>query len=116
MKAGYDRYSPELKQTVYNVKPGLTGIGSIVFRDEELIITHSSLPPHECYAREILPFKGALEMWYQAHRNFFTDLSILFLTGWYIVFPKSSLVNKLFPSLPKRTDPIPKSEMNPVIN
>src|SRR5664279_2826285 len=48
MKAGYDRYSPELKEKVYGVTPGLTGIGSIVFRDEELIITHSSLPPHEC--------------------------------------------------------------------
>ncbi|MES1221353.1 MAG: sugar transferase [Bacteroidota bacterium] len=116
MKAGYDRYSDELKEKVYRVKPGLTGIGSIVFRDEEFIITHSTLPPHECYAKEILPFKGALEMWYQEHRHFLTDLAILFLTGWYIVFHKSNLVNKLFPSLPVRTDHAPQSGMNPVIN
>jgi lipopolysaccharide/colanic/teichoic acid biosynthesis glycosyltransferase len=116
MKAGYDRYSPALKERVYSVKPGLTGIGSIVFRDEELIITHSSLPPHECYAKEILPFKGALEIWYQSHRNFFTDLSILFLTGWYILFPKSNLVNKLFPSLPERTTLVPSAEMNTQFN
>jgi lipopolysaccharide/colanic/teichoic acid biosynthesis glycosyltransferase len=113
MKAGYDRYSEELKARVYNARPGLTGIGSIVFRDEEFIITHSTLPPHECYAKEILPFKGALEIWYQSHCNFFTDLSILFLTGWYIIFPKSNLVHKLFPSLPHRDDHAPIGEINP---
>jgi lipopolysaccharide/colanic/teichoic acid biosynthesis glycosyltransferase len=102
MPAGFNRYSEEMKQKVYTVKPGLTGIGSIVFRDEELIITHSKLPAHECYAKEILPFKGALEIWYQQHRGFYTDASILFLTAWYIVFPHSQLVYKLFPSLPKR--------------
>ncbi|MBS1610921.1 MAG: sugar transferase [Bacteroidetes bacterium] len=116
MKAGYDRYSQELKEKVYNVRPGLTGIGSIVFRDEELIITRSSLPPHECYAKEILPYKGALEMWYQAHQNFFTDLSVLFLTGWHIIFHKSDLVNKLFPSLPNRADYVPQSKMKPVMS
>ncbi|MBS1655336.1 MAG: sugar transferase [Bacteroidetes bacterium] len=102
MPAGFNRYSEEFKQRVYNVKPGLTGIGSVVFRDEELIITNSTLPPHECYAKEILPFKGALEVWYQQHRNFFTDVAILFLTAWYIIFPNSHLVHRLFPSLPER--------------
>ena len=103
MKVGFDRYSDEMKSKVYNAQPGLTGIGSIVFRDEELIITQSKLPPHECYREVILPYKGALEVWYQQHQNFFTDFMILFLTAWYVVFPKSSLVYKVFPSLPKRS-------------
>jgi len=102
MKSGFDRYSPELQARVYDVKPGLTGIGSIVFRDEELIITKSSLSPDECYRNVILPHKGALELWYQKHQNFFTDFMLLFLTGWYVVFPNSKLVFKVFPSLPKR--------------
>lgn len=103
MKVGFDRYSDEMKSKVYNAQPGLTGIGSIVFRDEELIITQSNLPPHECYRDVILPYKGALEVWYQQHQNFFTDFMILFLTAWYVVFPKSSFVYKVFPSLPKRS-------------
>jgi len=103
MKVGFDRYSDEMKGKVYNVQPGLTGIGSIQFRDEELIITQSNLPPHECYRDVILPYKGALEVWYQQHRNFYTDFMILFLTAWYVVFPKSGLVHKVFPSLPPRT-------------
>jgi lipopolysaccharide/colanic/teichoic acid biosynthesis glycosyltransferase len=102
MKVGFDRYTDEMKAKVYRVKPGLTGIGSIVFRDEELIITQSSLPPHECYRQVILPYKGAVEVWYQQHYSLYTDFMILFLTAWYIVFPKSNLVNKVFPSLPRR--------------
>ena len=103
MKAGFDRYSDEMKAKVYQVKPGLTGIGSIVFRDEELIITLSALSPHECYRQVILPYKGAVEVWYQQHISFFTDCMILFLTGWYIVFSNSNLVYKVFPSLPRRS-------------
>jgi lipopolysaccharide/colanic/teichoic acid biosynthesis glycosyltransferase len=102
MKSGFDRYSDEMKAKVYRVKPGLTGIGSIVFRDEELIITQSNLSPEDCYRNVILPYKGALEIWYQQHRNFKTDFMILFLTGFYIFFPASKLVYKIFPSLPKK--------------
>lgn len=103
MKVGFDRYSDEMKEKVYRVKPGLTGIGSIVFRDEELIITQSSLPPHECYRQVILPYKGAVEVWYQQHFSFYTDFMILFLTAWQIISPKSELVYKVFPSLPPRS-------------
>jgi len=102
MKSGFERYSEEIKAKVYNVCPGLTGIGSIVFRDEELIVTQSPLPPHECYKQIISPHKGSLEIWYQQHQSFTTDLTILFLTAWYVIFPKSQLVYKIFPSLPKR--------------
>ena len=65
MKAGFNRYSLDFQNTIYNIKPGLTGIGSIVFRDEERILTESKLSPHKCYKEIILPYKGKLEMWYQ---------------------------------------------------
>jgi lipopolysaccharide/colanic/teichoic acid biosynthesis glycosyltransferase len=103
MKSGFDRYSEDLQAKIYNVKPGLTGIGSIVFRDEELIMTKSNLPPDACYRTIILPHKGALELWYQQHQGFFTDFMLLFLTAWYVLFPNSNLVFKTFPSLPKRS-------------
>ena len=99
---GFDQYSPEIRNTIYHVRPGLTGIGSVVFRDEELLITNSQLAPLEFYSEYILPHKGALELWYQKHQGFFTDVMILFLTGWYVFFPKSKLVYKVFPSLPVR--------------
>jgi lipopolysaccharide/colanic/teichoic acid biosynthesis glycosyltransferase len=102
MPAGFFRYSQELQAAVYNVKPGLTGIGSIVFRDEEKIITDSGLPPHECYEKIILPLKGALEIWYQKNISFFTDIKIIFLTAWAILFPTTELHYKWLKELPAK--------------
>lgn len=94
-------YPEEVKARIYSVRPGLTGIGSIVFRDEETILSNSKLPPDECYAKVISPYKGALELWYLEHIGFWTDFLIIFLTAWVIVFPKSDLAYKIFKDLPK---------------
>jgi lipopolysaccharide/colanic/teichoic acid biosynthesis glycosyltransferase len=102
MIAGFNRYEKKFRNEVYNVRPGLTGIGSIVFRDEEKILTESGLPPHECYEKIILPYKGALEIWYQGRMSFYTDFMIIFLTAWVIVSPDSNLPYRIFKDLPKR--------------
>ena len=91
-----------MKAKIYSVKPGLTGIGSVVFRDEETILSQSPLPPDECYAKVVAPYKGALEMWYLEHIGFLTDWKLIFLTAWVILFPKSRLVESMFRDLPKR--------------
>jgi len=99
----FSAYSAEVQEQVYKVKPGLTGIGSIIFRDEESIISAvKDEDPHEFYKRVIAPYKGELEMWYQDHRTFFLDLQLIFLTAWVILFPKSRLYEKWFKDLPKR--------------
>ena len=101
MRAGFNRYSLDFQNSVYNVKPGLTGIGSIVFRDEEKILTESELMPHECYKEIILPYKGELEMWYQNNCSLFLDLQLIFMTAWVILFPTSKLYEKWFKDFPK---------------
>jgi lipopolysaccharide/colanic/teichoic acid biosynthesis glycosyltransferase len=96
-------YSEEIQSKIYNVKPGLTGIGSIVFRDEESLISSvKDEDPHEFYKRVIAPYKGELEMWYQEKRSFFLDLQLIFMTAWVILFPKSYLYKKWFKNLPER--------------
>ena len=98
-------YSDEVKAKIYNVKPGLTGIGSVVFRDEETLLSEcvaKGMGLDEAYAKVVSPYKGALEMWYQDHLNIWTDVWLIFLTAWVIVFPKSKLMNKIFRDLPKR--------------
>ena len=97
----FEPYPSEVKAKIYSVRPGLTGIGSIVFRDEETIISNSKLPPDECYAKVISPYKGALELWYLEHIGFFTDWIIIFLTAWVVFFPKSNIVYKIFKDLPR---------------
>ena len=102
MRAGFNRYSLSFQNSVYNIKPGLTGIGSIIFRDEEKILTDSNLTPHECYKDIILPYKGELEIWYQTNCSLFLDLQLIFMTAWVIFFPNSKLYEKWFKDLPKR--------------
>ena len=95
-------YSPDVQKEIYNVKPGITGIGSIVFRDEEKLLSVTQLPPKEFYKSFIAPYKGKLELWYQNHASLSTDLLIIFLTAWQIFFPHSDLVFRVFKDLPQR--------------
>ena len=99
----FSAYSDEIQSKIYNVKPGLTGIGSIIFRDEESLISAvKDEDPHKFYKRVIAPYKGELEMWYQENRSFFLDLQLIFMTAWVILFPKSYLYKKWFKNLPER--------------
>lgn len=98
----FDYYNQEVKSVLYNLKPGITGIGSIVFRDEERFISSSELPPAEYYARYISPYKGALEVWYSQNRSLWLDLKLIFLTAWVILRPESDLPFRWLKGLPKR--------------
>jgi lipopolysaccharide/colanic/teichoic acid biosynthesis glycosyltransferase len=84
------------------VKPGLTGIGSIVFRDEQQLLSETKMPLDEFYRKHISPYKGELEIWYQKHLSLFTDLMLIFLTAWAIIAPKNNLVYRVFKDLPER--------------
>jgi len=96
-------YYPEhVKQMINNVKPGLTGIGSIVFRDEEQLLSDTKMPLEEYSRKHIAPYKGELELWYLEHISFYTDLLLIFLTAWAIFAPKSNLAYKIFKDLPEK--------------
>lgn len=104
MQVDFEKYSEEVQQKIYQVRPGLTGIGSIVFRDEESLISEASERenPHDFYKRVIAPYKGELEMWYQEKHSFILDLQLIFITAWVIFVPTSKLYEKWFSDLPKR--------------
>ena len=105
MRVDFEKYCDEVQRKIYNVRPGLTGIGSIVFRDEESLI--SAAPekenPHDFYKRVIAPYKGELEMWYQENRNLILDFQLIFMTAWVIVSPETRLYEKWFKDLPKQS-------------
>jgi len=105
MKVSFEAYPKEVQKVIYNVKPGLTGIGSIIFRDEEELITevkNNGGDLWEFYKGKIYPFKGELELWYQKHKSFILDIKLIFLTAWVIMVPNSQLYEKWFEDLPKR--------------
>ena len=105
MKISFEAYPKSIQKVIYNVKPGLTGIGSIVFRDEEDIITKVKTDGGDImdfYKNKIYPFKGNLEVWYQKNKSFVLDLTLIFITAWAILFPDTKVYEKLFKDLPKR--------------
>jgi len=104
VKVDFEKYSPDVQSIIYHTPPGLTGIASIVFRDEEKWISDAKGDKHEYYRLHITPYKGELELWYQKHLSFYTDFMLMFLTAWAIVAPKSDLVHKVFKDLPERPD------------
>ena len=105
MHISFESYPKEIQKSIYNVKPGLTGIGSIIFRDEEEIITKVKIDGGDVldfYKNQIYPFKGELEIWYQNNKSFFLDLKLIFITAWIVIFSDSKIYNKLIADLPKR--------------
>lgn len=91
----------EIKDQVYSVKPGITGIGSVVFRDEEKLFSQTSMPPEQFYNEVIGPYKCNLEIWYGKNISFCTDMKILILTFWVVIFPESKIYKKWFKELPE---------------
>src|SRR5690554_6207028 len=105
MQVSFDAYPEHVQKVIYNVKPGLTGIGSIIFRDEEVLITKvrdEGGDVWDFYKNQIYPFKGKLEQWYQKNISLGTDIKLILLTAHAIVSPDSDLVYKWFEDLPKR--------------
>ena len=99
----FSAYNDDVQSNIYKVKPGITGIGSILFRDEEAIISAvSDEDPFEFYKRIIAPYKGEVEMWYQKNCSFYLDIQLILMTAWVILFPKTTLYEKWFSNLPKR--------------
>lgn len=95
----FDAFSAEAQAKITKVRPGLSGLGSIVFRDEEEMM-HGQADPNEFYDRVIMQYKGQLEAWYVDHQNLGTYLLLILITIWVIVVPRSSIVWRCFPSLP----------------
>jgi lipopolysaccharide/colanic/teichoic acid biosynthesis glycosyltransferase len=100
----FDYFPSEGKQIILSMRPGLTGIGSIVFRDEETIVSRSGKSVEECYRQIIGPYKAELEAWYRDRQNVLTYFLLIVITVWVIIHPKSKIYSRIWPSLPPLPD------------
>jgi len=96
----FDAYIPSVQQSIVSVQPGLSGIGSIVFRAEEEML-HQHDDTKQFYKELISPYKGSLEVWYVNNNGLRTYFTLMILTVWVVIFSKSKAVWTIFPSLPK---------------
>lgn len=74
-----EMFRDEYKE-VLRVRPGITDLASIKFRDEASLLSGSA-DPEQTYVKEILPEKLALAREYVARASFGFDLRILFRTA-----------------------------------
>ena len=61
-KQTFSYYSKDVKQLIVTLRPGLSGIGSIFFRNEQLLLKQGDYL--KVYKTIIAPYKGKLEAWY----------------------------------------------------
>jgi lipopolysaccharide/colanic/teichoic acid biosynthesis glycosyltransferase len=95
----FGSYPPQIQELIKQVSPGLSGIGSIIFRrEEELLAGHSNSV--DFYNKVVAPYKGLLEKWYVENLNLKTYFAAIFITAWVVIFPRSTLVWITFPRLP----------------
>lgn len=102
MEVSFNLFDEETKNKIYSVRPGITGIGSLVFRDEEKILSEAKDP--KALYRAIYPYKASLEDWYLQNISFSTDAIIIGMTAWAIIFPGSGhKIDVMFKDLPVRS-------------
>ena len=99
----YAHYPEGARQKLNTIRPGLTGIGSIIFRDEERYLADRD-EPMEFYREHIIPYKSDLELWFVANNTLWSYIKIIFVTAWVVVFPSSNIVDKAFDGIPSLPD------------
>ena len=91
--------SDDLLKLIHNVRPGLSGVGSLIFRNEEEILQQFE-DPRNFYDSVIAPYKAELEIWYVYNRSFSLYIILLFLTAYVVVLGNNRIVYRLLSGLP----------------
>lgn len=106
----FEAFTKTSQQVISSVRPGISGIGSIVFRaEEEMMHNHSN--PDEFYDQVIMPYKGEIEEWYINNRSLYLYFKCIVLTIWIVCRPKSSILWKSIRNLPS-----PPSQLKNYVN
>ena len=96
----FDTYSDITKCLIKKVRPGLSGIGSIVFRAEEEIL-HGASGSIDFYENVIAPYKGELEEWFVSNKSLYIYFVAIFVTAGQSSFPNTKIVWRSFKDLPE---------------
>ena len=103
----FEVFPKYLQPIISSVRPGLSGLGPVVFRDEENILSENSKSV-DFYDQVIAPYKGDVEAYYIKVIGIFSYFKIIFLTLWVVLFPKSGAVWKVFANIPAPPDSLKK--------
>ena len=98
-KRCFEAFPHSSQNKITKVKPGLSGIGSIVFRNEEEMMSLNN-NPNKFYDEVVMPYKGLLEEWYVLNKSISLYFSLIALTIWIVLGLSSNLIWKFFKDLP----------------
>ena len=89
----FEKYSDDAAAVITKVKPGITGMSALVFRDEERFLLGRE-NPRKYYSEVLLPRKASLEIWYSKNRTLLIDAIVVFMTALVVLRPSSRISNK----------------------
>lgn len=72
-------YPVSLRDKVLSVRPGITDIASIEYRDESAVLARAS-DPEQAYLQEVLPHKLALAARYVDEASLVLDVALILRT------------------------------------
>lgn len=94
----FDAFAPHAQRAILQVRPGLSGAGSIMFRDEEAMMTGADST--RFYDEVIMAYKGDVEKWYVARKSVFLDIALIVMTIAAVLSPRFSRLDRLFRDFP----------------
>ena len=106
----FGAYSKGTQHLLNQVRPGLSGIGSIIFRGEEEIM-HDETASVDFYVKVIAPYKGALEEWFVLNKSLYIYFVAIFVTVWAVLIPSTKIAWRVFKDLPE-----PPTELSKPLN
>lgn len=101
-KDTFEAYDIKSQDIISKVTPGLSGLGSIVFRDEESILS-KGVDSVKLYKDIIAPYKANLEIWFVNNQSLKLYFSLIIATIWVVFRPDSKIITKwkVFNDAPK---------------
>jgi len=96
----FQAFPEELRDTIVSVRPGLSGLGSIFFRNEELML-HDAENADKFYDQIIMPYKGKLEEWYVLNKSVSLYFVLIFATVASVVTGKIPSFNSYLLKIPR---------------
>ncbi|MDA8645411.1 sugar transferase [Amylibacter sp.] len=106
----FGAYSESTQGLITQVRPGLSGVGSIIFRCEEEIM-YGVTASVEFYANVIAPYKGSLEEWFVSNKSLYIYFVAIFVTAWAVLVPNTKIAWRVFEDLPE-----PPAELKQALN
>jgi lipopolysaccharide/colanic/teichoic acid biosynthesis glycosyltransferase len=95
----YECYRPEDRAWIDRIRPGLSGVGSILFRNEESLLakTHD---PVAFDNQVITPYKGQVEHWFAVNQSITLYFELIITTLLVVMLPYSGLHQRLLRRVP----------------